>query len=112
MTHQPPAEFFRVSTEEASVATATVAPSVSPRVVHLSHTHLVFPNLLDSFRSLLVILVAAVFVLTFVVQPFRIPSESMERTLLVGDFLLVDKSVFGPPGHWGWLLPYQPVPAG
>ena len=37
----------------------------------------------------------ALFVLTFVVQPFRIPSESMERTLLVGDFLLVNKSFMG-----------------
>ncbi len=62
------------------------------------HAHLIFPNLLDTFRSLLSIIVIALFVLTFVVQPFRIPSESMERTLLVGDFLLVNKSVYGPPG--------------
>lgn len=80
--------------------------------MHLKHTHLVFPNLLDTFRSLLSIIVIAVFVLTFVVQPFRIPSESMERTLLVGDFLLVDKSVYGLPGLWKWLLPYQPVQRG
>jgi signal peptidase I len=36
----------------------------------------------------------------------------MERTLLVGDFLLVNKSVYGPPGHFGWLLPYRPVRRG
>jgi signal peptidase I len=109
LTHQPPAEFYRVSTEEASVATVTAAPVVAPRVVHLSHTHLVFPNLLDTFRSLLSIIIIALFVLTFVVQPFRIPSESMERTLLVGDFLLVNKSVYGSPGAWHWLLPYEQV---
>ena len=40
---------------------------------------------------MLFLLVIAMFVLTFIVQPFRIPSESMERTLLVGDFLLVNK---------------------
>jgi signal peptidase I len=40
---------------------------------------------------LLYILVVALFVMTFAVQPFRIPSPSMEPTLLVGDFLLVDK---------------------
>ena len=75
-----------------------------------SHSaHLVFPNLLDTIRSLLTFIVVALFILTFVMQPFRIPSESMERTLLVGDFLLVDKSIFGPPGRWSWLLPYQPV---
>lgn len=72
----------------------------------------VFPNVLDLVRSLLSALVAAIFVLTFIVQPFRIPSESMERTLLVGDFLLVNKIAYAPPGPWGWLLPYRTVQRG
>jgi signal peptidase I len=49
--------------------------------------------LLEAFQSLLYVVVIALFILTFTVQPFRIPSESMEPTLLVGDFLLVDKQV-------------------
>lgn len=69
----------------------------------------VFPNLVNAIASLLSILICALFVITFITQPFRIPSGSMEQTLLVGDFLLVNKSIFGPPGHWGWLLPYSPV---
>ena len=85
------------------------APAIARPVAHDSHAHLVFPNLLDTFRSLLSIIVIALFVLTFVVQPFRIPSESMERTLLVGDFLLVNKVVYGKPGAWRWLLPYEQV---
>jgi signal peptidase I len=100
-----------VSTEEP-VATAAAAPAIARPVAHDSHAHLVFPNLLDTFRSLLSIIVIALFVLTFVVQPFRIPSESMERTLLVGDFLLVNKVVYGKPGAWRWLLPYEQVHRG
>lgn len=36
------------------------------------------------------------FVITFVVQAFRIPTPSMEGTLLVGDFLLVNKLAYCP----------------
>jgi signal peptidase I len=35
--------------------------------------------------------VIAVFAVTFLAQAFTIPSESMEQTLLIGDYLLVDK---------------------
>src|SRR3974390_1082250 len=51
----------------------------------------------------------AVFVSTFVVQAFQIPSESMEKTLLIGDYLLVDKVHYASPGLWGWLLPYRQI---
>jgi signal peptidase I len=107
LTQQPTTEFFRVTTENSAVATVAGPPRQPVR--HDQHAHLIFPNLLDTFRSLLSIIVIALFVLTFVVQPFRIPSESMEKTLLVGDFLLVNKAVYGKPGIWSWLLPYQPV---
>ena len=109
MNRQPPATFFRVTTEE-TVSVAVVA--VSAEAHQGQHANVVFPHLLETFRSLLSIIVISVFVLTFVVQPFRIPSESMERTLLVGDFLLVNKAVYGAPGWWHWLLPYQRVARG
>jgi signal peptidase I len=57
-------------------------------------------------------IVIAVFVITFTVQAFQIPSESMERTLLVGDYLLVDKLHYGPPGIWNFLMPYEPIRRG
>jgi signal peptidase I len=56
-------------------------------------------GLLQACQSLLYIIVVALFIITFTVQPFRIPSESMEPTLLVGDFLLVNKQVSGTPGR-------------
>jgi signal peptidase I len=67
---------------------------------------------LNSFQSLMVTVVIAIFVITFVVQAFQIPSESMENTLLIGDYLLVDKSHYGPSGVWKWALPYQSVKRG
>lgn len=66
------------------------------------------PALPQALASLLQTVVVALFVLTFVVQPLLIPSESMERTLLVGDFLLFNKQVYARPGPIGkWLLPYR-----
>jgi len=61
-------------------------------------------GLLPAIQSLFSIIVIAIFIITFCVQPFRIPSESMESTLLVGDFLLVDKQSTAPGGSGG-LLP-------
>lgn len=60
-------------------------------------------------QSLLVTVIIAVFVITFIVQAFQIPSESMQNTLLIGDYLLVDKAHFGPAGIWNWLIPYDKI---
>jgi signal peptidase I len=67
----------------------------------------------EAFSSLLQTVVVALFLLTFVLQPYLIPSESMEHTLLVGDFLLVNKQVYAPPGVLSrWLIPYREVARG
>ncbi len=68
--------------------------------------HSGFMHYLNSLATTVVI---AVFVITFVVQAFQIPSESMEKTLLIGDYLLVDKVRYGHSSAWGWLLPYRGV---
>src|ERR1019366_6349272 len=67
----------------------------------------------DSAESLLATVVIAVFIITFVVQAFQIPSESMEDTLLIGDYLLVDKLRYGGgDGSLSSLMPYRPVRRG
>jgi len=66
---------------------------------------------IDSAESLLVTVVIAVFIITFVVQAFQIPSESMENTLLIGDYLLVDKLRYGGPDQTQ-VLPYRQVKRG
>ena len=58
------------------------------------------PRSREYIESLLVTVILALFGTTFVVQAFKIPSQSMEPTLLVGDHLLVNKFIFGGRGHW------------
>ena len=50
----------------------------------------------EYFESLVVAVVLALFVRTFVFQAFKIPTGSMENNLLVGDHLLVNKMIFAP----------------
>ena len=69
-------------------------------------------GVLATFRSLLEFLVVALFALTFILQPFRIPSESMVPTLRVGDFLMVDKQSYEPEGALSWMLPPSNKAAG
>lgn len=73
-----------------SVVTTHCAPQGggTPSTEHPAHHT---DSLLTAFQSLLYLVVSATFIITFTVQPFRIPSGSMEPTLLIGDFLLVDK---------------------
>lgn len=66
----------------------------------------------DTIESLGTTIVIAIFVVTFIVQAFQIPSESMENTLLTGDYLLVDKLHFGSDGFWGMVMPYRKVRRG
>lgn len=93
----------------ASPAASTSAPiAVSQRQIGTSLGR----DLISSAQSLMGTVVIAIFVITFIVQAFQIPSESMENTLLVGDYLLVNKLIYGRPGLGDHLLPYQKIARG
>ncbi|MGH8277787.1 MAG: signal peptidase I, partial [Steroidobacteraceae bacterium] len=65
-----------------------------------------------ALQSLTMTVVIALFVITFLLQAFQIPSSSMENTLLTGDYVLVDKVHYGQGGWWGDVLPYSVLQRG
>jgi signal peptidase I len=82
-----------------------IAQTQQIRATRATPTSKAHYGVLATFRSLLEFLVVALFALTFILQPFRIPSESMVPTLRVGDFLMVDKQSYEPEGALSWMLP-------
>ncbi|HZC25076.1 MAG TPA: signal peptidase I [Candidatus Binatia bacterium] len=64
----------------------------------------------EFLASLAAVLVTGLFIITFVVQAFEIPSSSMEDTLLIGDHVFVNRVQFAPSTKWiGPLIPYRDV---
>ena len=93
---------------ETSALEAAEQPS--PKARHRESSR---SSAIEYAESLLVTVLLALFGTTFIVQAFKIPSQSMEPTLLVGDHLLVNKFVFEGRGAWyEKLLPYRPVRRG
>jgi len=68
----------------------------------------------EYFESIVIAVILALFVRTWVVQAFKIPTGSMENNLLIGDHLLVNKFIFGPtPLAIGRaVLPVRPIRRG
>lgn len=52
-------------------------------------------GLRENIEAILLAIVLALFIRTFVVQAFKIPSGSMKKTLLIGDHILVNKFIYG-----------------
>jgi signal peptidase I len=92
---------------------AEVAPVAEHRTEATRAEERAHTSVREYIESLLVTVILALFGRTFVVQAFKIPSQSMEPTLLVGDHLLVNKFIFGGRGAWyESILPYRPVRRG
>jgi signal peptidase I len=97
---------------QPSAADPALAPAseIAPAAPKPSKPNASFREYLE---SLLVTVVLALFGTTFVVQAFKIPSPSMEPTLLIGDHLLVNKFVYGGTGAWyERVLPYREIRRG
>jgi len=71
-------------------------------------------TLREYFESIVVAVILALFVRTFVFQAFKIPTGSMKPNLLVGDHLLVNKFIFAPTASAveRMLLPMRPIERG
>jgi len=99
--------------QTASAATPAPAPEPAPEAVQPApsprHAH---PASLFGIQSFFTVVVLSIFVITFIVQAFQVPSGSMENTLLIGDFLLVDKLQFAGEAGAGSLLPYGTIKRG
>jgi signal peptidase I len=68
----------------------------------------------EYLESVVVAVILALFIRTFVVQAFKIPTGSMEENLLIGDHLLVNKMVYSPSlgAFEDTLLPKKPIERG
>ena len=103
MNTSEPSLTARSAAEEFSAKRRPAArPAARPAESH---------GVLRAVQSLLYIIIVATFIITFTVQPFRIPSESMEPTLMVGDFLLVAKQHIPSPAD-SWVFPSTAIHRG
>src|SRR5215510_6809362 len=70
-------------------------------------------TLSEAILGIAAVLVSGLFIITFIIQAFEIPSSSMEDTLLIGDHVFVDRLSAAPRSSYiAWLLPYREVKRG
>jgi signal peptidase I len=64
---------------------------------------------MEFISSMAAVLVVGLFIITFNIQAFEIPSSSMENTLLIGDHVFVDRITIAPPTHWAPFVHYRQI---
>ena len=67
---------------------------------------------LESLSSICTVLAVGLFLMAFVFQNYVIPSGSMEKTLLIGDHVFVDRMTLAPPTRWAFFEHYRDVHRG
>src|SRR5688500_1322619 len=66
----------------------------------------------EYFESFVVTLIMAIFGMTFILQAVTVPTGSMQNTILIGDYLLVNKFIFAPQGNPLPFLPQREIKRG
>jgi len=67
---------------------------------------------MEFISSMAAVLVTGLFIITFILQAFEIPSSSMEDILLIGDHVFVNREQFAPKTSWMPILPYRDIKRG
>ena len=91
-----------MSNEEQEKKTAPILLTVGPPK----------STIREYFESFAVTLVMAIFGMTFILQAVTVPTGSMQNTILVGDYLLVNKFIFTPGGYELPFLPQRAIERG
>ena len=104
---EPSAELQSTGLQSTETTAAEGIPEHKPE--HKAHRA---PRDMFGAQAFLTVVIFSIFVITFIVQAFQIPSGSMENTLLIGDFLLVDKLHFAGGPSAVHLLPYGTIKRG
>ncbi len=91
--------------EKTAAATTATASALSPRQEDRE-------TALESLSSICAVLAVGLFVMTFIFQNFEIPSASMEKTLLIGDHVVVDRISLAPASRWAPFVHYRDVRRG
>lgn len=66
----------------------------------------------EYFESFVVTLIMAIFGMTFILQAVTVPTGSMQNTINIGDYLLVNKFIFAPGGKPVPFLPQREIARG
>jgi signal peptidase I len=90
-----------MSKKKNPASPAPEAPAAAPTPARVEETSW------EALASICSVLVIGLYILTFLGQNFVIPSGSMEKTLLIGDHLVVDRITLAPPAKWMPLVRYR-----
>ncbi len=94
---------MRRPADQEDLTPAEIEQEVNPDVGYVDHSGDTRRRSVvrETVELVVFAVIIALVLRAFVIQAFRIPSSSMEDTLLVGDFILVDKVTFGPRIDFG-----------